>query len=581
MTVSLSPTNPALSNLSEHDQLRFCQFSVGQTLAPSHSTVISAIQHAFKLYPNSIAAHMVQPDGCLHPTHQITYETLRKRANLVSATLIARGVTPGESVCLFLSRGLDMLVAIVATLQVAASYVPQDARIAPHAQLLRVAAATAARVVLTTHEHASKLPSFPNAVKLAVSTAENEGRNLPPFTRPPRPVRPTDTCYIIFTSGTTGAPKGVQVTHANVVNVLLTDPMSLCMRNGARVSQILSIAFDMCAWEVLGCLSHGATLVIRGRNISDAIRHAQIVISTPTVLGTIDSSTMHHVETVAVAGEPCPRALADEWSTFCTFYNSCGPTEVTIINTAKKHTVHESRLTIGKPTPNNTVYVLDRETRKPCRIGDVGEMWAGGKCVSKGYLNNVDLTNERFVPDPFVGGEDPRMYRTGDLGRWTHDGELEHYGRVDDQVKVKGFRVELDGVSSIVENTVGVKKAVVLKWKDSLVAFVTPANISAETVIGTVRAHVPYYCVPSKVVCMEELPRTGNGKVDKRALLSGLKCVTDADERSVTKHVVNMATNVKAQKPVSLSPIMQRALRAIVDITAFVRYFIAVVRNLR
>lgn len=521
MTRSVSPQSPALASLPLAHQKLFCRFSQGVSTPPSNPTITAAINHSIKHHPNVIAAQALLADGSLHPIDYISYATLGRRSDNVAAALLAHGVTSGQSVCLFLSRSIDMIVAIVAILRIGANYVPQDARIAPHDQLTRVASATKARVVLTTDAHIQNLPTFKHAQVLTVRSAEEQARQLPPFKSHELAVSPSATCYIIFTSGTTGLPKGVQVTQGNVANVLLTDPMSLNMRPGTRVSQILSIAFDMCAWEVLGSLSHASTLIIRHRNISHAVKQAQVVISTPSVLATIDSSQMHHVQTVAVAGEPCPRALADEWSQFCTFYNSCGPTEVTIINTAKKCSVSDARLTIGKPTPNNTVYVLDPRTRKPCKIGQVGEMWAGGDCVSKGYLDNEQLTRERFVRDPFVGGS-ARMYRTGDLGRWTSDGELEHFGRVDEQVKVKGFRVELDGVSSIIESSPDVKKAVVLKVNDSLIAFVTPSHIICQQVIHTVKDRLPYYCVPSQILCMNEFPRTGNGKVDKRALLRGL-----------------------------------------------------------
>lgn len=290
------------------------------------------------------------------------------------------------------------------------------------------------------------------------------------------------------------------------------------MAPGVRVAQILSIAFDMGAWEILGCLSHGATLVIRHRSIADAVKHVDVVISTPTVLGTLDAMQMTHVKTVAVAGEPCPRALAATWGKFATFYNSCGPTETTIVNTAKLFDPTASVLTIGKPTPNNTVYVLDPETLEPCKIGGVGEMWAGGHCVSAGYLNKPELTAERYLPDPFINSVGCFMYRTGDLGRWDANGELEHFGRVDDQVKVKGFRVELDGVSAVAETAAGVEKAVVLKIGTELIAFVTPEHVKAEGVKAAVAEKLPYYCVPSRVLRLGVLPKTGNGKVDKRAL---------------------------------------------------------------
>ncbi|PXF44794.1 Nonribosomal peptide synthetase 5 [Gracilariopsis chorda] len=579
MSLSICSQSPALASLPPAHRKLFCQFSQGVATTPSHPTITAAIDYSISHHPNLIAAHTLLADGSLHPTDHISYATLGRRSENVAAALQAHGVTPGESVCLFLSRGIDMIVSIVAILRIGANYVPQDARIAPHDQLTRVASATKARIVLTSDAHIQNLPTFTQAQVLTVRSAEQQARHLPPFKNPKLPVQPSATCYIIFTSGTTGLPKGVQVTHGNVANVLLTDPMSLNMRPGVRVSQILSIAFDMCAWEVLGSLSHASTLIIRHRNISHAVQQAQVVISTPSVLGTIDSSRMHHVKTVAVAGEPCPRALADEWSQFCTFYNSCGPTEVTIINTAKKCSVSDARFTIGKPTPNNTVYVLDPRTRQPCKIGQVGEMWAGGDCVSKGYLDNEQLTRERFVHDPFVGGP-ARMYRTGDLGRWTTDGELEHFGRVDEQVKVKGFRVELDGVSSIIESNPQVKKAVVLKVNDALVAFVTPSHIIPQQVMHTVKDRLPYYCVPSQILCMDKFPRTGNGKVDKRALLRGLAHSHPAVPAKIEKGTKNLMGTADLMNNPRSTWIVQAIVQNFFVISKLVRNLLALARDI-
>lgn len=171
---------------------------------------------------------------------------------------------------------------------------------------------------------------------------------------------------------------------------------------------------------------------------------------------------------------PCSQVLADRWAGHCTFYNGCGPTETTIVNTLHRH-VPGTLLTIGKPTPNNTVYVLDEHGRA-CELGETGEMWAGGVGVTSGYLNNTAMTQARYRPDPFMGG-DAMMFRTRDLGRWTADGQLEHLGRVDDQVKVRGFRVELDAVSTALEAGDGCMRAVTLKLDSrTLVAFVSPAN---------------------------------------------------------------------------------------------------------
>ncbi|CDF39046.1 unnamed protein product [Chondrus crispus] len=484
----IHPSHPALQALSPSDRHLFCKYASGPRQSPAFPTVLAAFEQMVITHPHAVSATEVLENGELNGYANITYAQLDAQANKLASLMHARGVSNGDAVCLFLKRSVQMIVGIIASLKVGACYVPQHVGLTPDTQLLNVADATSAKVVLTMDELQEKLPEFPPHVSVipigsvmrdaTLSTAE------PPLSRP---VRPSDRCYIIFTSGTTGAPKGVQVTHANVANVLLTSPMDLGMAPGVRVGQILSIAFDMGAWEILGCLSHGATL-------------------------------MTHVKTVAVAGEPCPRGLAATWGKFATFYNSCGPTETTIVNTAKRFDPESIVLTIGKPTPNNTVYVLDPDTLEPCNIGEVGEMWAGGECVSAGYLNKSGLTAERYLVDPFINSVNSFMYKTGDLGRWDANGELEHYGRVDDQVKVKGFRVELDGVSAMAETAYGVEKAVVLKIGTELVAFVTPECAKTEAVKEAVGIKLPYYCVPSRVVRLGALPKTGNGKVDKRAL---------------------------------------------------------------
>ncbi|MGP3982405.1 amino acid adenylation domain-containing protein [Streptomyces sp. KR80] len=507
-------STPLLDHLSDRDRRLFQRFGQG----PSEPVPYSCIHHAFErhaaAHPHAIAAE--------HLGTTITYGELDRQANRLAGRLAALGVRPGDRVALFVRRSIPMLVGLLATLKAGAAYVPQQLGVAPEAQLRHVIRTASTRVILTLSGAMDLVPVPDGHVRVAIDRVMAEPlRQLPHdhgVFEPDRPIGRDDGCYVLFTSGTTGQPNGVTVTHRNICNILLTEPGGLGIRPGWRVGQILNIAFDMAAWEILGCLAHGATLVIRDKDIAETVQHVDVVIATPTVLSSVDPDRCRQVKIAAVAGEPCPRQLADRWARFCTFYNSCGPTETTIVNTMQRHDPAAPRLTIGRPTPNNTVYVLDEQLR-PCAIGETGEMWAGGDCVSAGYLGNPALNAERYAPDPFLGGG-RTMFRTRDLGRWTDDGELEHLGRTDDQVKIRGFRVELDSVSAVLESVPGCARAVTLKLDDTgLVSFVSPGHIDPEAAQQAVAAALPYYCTPSAVHSLPALPETCRGKIDKAALL--------------------------------------------------------------
>ncbi|GAB2613286.1 hypothetical protein GCM10027168_52520 [Streptomyces capparidis] len=498
-----------LRHLPERDRRLFQLFGRG----PARVVPYDCVHHAFERHaaarPLAVAAE--------HGGAAITYGELNRRADRLAAHLAGLGVGPGDNVALFAKRSIPLLVGILGILKAGAAYVPQDVGVAPAAQLAHIVRACSARVVLTLSATLDRVPVPEGGVRLAIEELTEEPGPRPAAPVPPRAPRPGDGCYVLFTSGTTGRPNGVTVTHRNVCNILLTEPGSLGMRPGWRVAQILNIAFDMAAWEILGALAHGATLVIREDDIAAAVARADVVIATPTVLGSLPARECSGVRVAAVAGEPCPRALADEWAAFCSFHNGCGPTETTIVNTLHRHDPG-GPLTIGRPTPNNTVYVLDERLR-PVPMGETGEMWAGGDGVSAGYLGDEELTGQRYLPDPFLGGG-RLMFRTRDLGRWTPDGELEHLGRTDDQVKVRGFRVELDSVSAVLESVPGCTRAVTLKLDSrTLVSFVTGAGVEPGAARQAVAAALPYYCVPEAVHVVGALPLTSRGKVDKAALL--------------------------------------------------------------
>lgn len=461
------------------------------------------IHHAIEEYV------FMQPDvtAILHEGKSITYKELNTKADDLAYELVAQGVRPGDNVGLFLSRSIDLVVGILACLKVGAAYVPQDARIVPKSQLEFIKSQAQIDIILTLKRFENNLPK---SKKIFIDKAQN-------FEHPfPRNFNVTETCFILFTSGTTGKPNGVKVTHKNLINILKTSPGNLGIQPGDIVSQILNISFDMSAWEILGCLSNGGTLLIRGKDIQAAVSKANIVISTPTILSSLNPKLCNELKKVAVAGEPCPEKVAINWSEKADFYNCCGPTETTIVNIMHHYKGEGHPISIGAPTPNNTVYILD-ENLHPLPIGEVGEMWAGGDCVTDGYVGNEKLTNERYRRDPFTGGI---MFRTRDLGRWNKNGELEHFGRTDDQVKIRGFRVELDSVSSALESVPGVKRATTLKLNDrDLVGFVACDHFDLSKTLSVLKKKLQYYSIPAIILPMNKLPMTDRGKIDKKTLI--------------------------------------------------------------
>jgi len=485
-------------------------FGCGPVAEPEFSLIHRAIEARAATHPQHVAARF---QGQI-----LTYGELNRQANRLASLLSSHGVAPGDHVALFVERSIPMLVGMLATLKVGAAYIPQHVGITPATQLSHIMSVASTQVVLTlstlahgipltTGQHCIHLDTFIDTPGLAADDV-NVGADIS---------SPDALCFVLFTSGTTGQPNGVRVTQRNVCNILLTGPGNLGMGPGMNVGQILNIAFDMAAWEILGCLAHGATLLIRGKDIAETAEQCDVLIATPSILATLDPERCSQVKVVALAGEPCPQPLADRWASFCDFYNACGPTETTIVNTMQ-HYRGTGPLTIGKPTPNNTVYVLD-ETGQLCAPGEQGEMWAGGDCVTAGYLGNPALTAERYRLDPFLG-QGRMMFRTRDLGRWTADGELEHLGRVDDQVKVRGFRVELDSVSAALESAPGCERAVTLKFDNRhLVAFVFPASTDTDVARRRCEERLAYYCVPSMILPVDDIPLTSRGKVDKRLLL--------------------------------------------------------------
>ncbi|KAK6225436.1 AMP-binding enzyme [Colletotrichum tabaci] len=495
-------------------------FAQGPRIKSRYPTVTAAFYHHAETQPHVTAAR----DLSAQQIREITYGDLAARANQLSRKLTGLGIKPGDRVPLVVKRGIDMLVGIVAVLSCGAQYVPLDGGVVPDSTLRFVLEQAGGKHVLclksTKHRFETLGCSCETLVideDLGESEETSQARVYHDL------AKPEHGCYVIYTSGTTGTPKGVDVTHKNVTNLVCLSPGDLGISTGTRVSQVLNISFDMAAWEILGCICNGGTLVLRGIQ-------AQVLICTPSILAKYDPREYSNIKVAATAGEPSSQRLADLWATHATYYNCCGPTETTIVNTMHLHQPGET-LTIGKPTPNNTVYVLDSDG-KALGFGEPGVMWAGGHGISRGYVSLPEKTAERYKLDPFTK-DGSMMYNTGDLGRWRQDGSIDILGRVDDQIKIKGFRVELDGVTASINTCPAVSKAATLFIHNEIHGFVTPRDCDLDTIQVHVRARQPYYAIPTKFHFLDALPLTSNGKVDKRAL-QDLVTVTENDKKEET-----------------------------------------------
>ncbi|KAL0940436.1 AMP-binding enzyme [Colletotrichum truncatum] len=487
-------------------------FTQGPLAKPQHPTVTAAFYHHAETQPDVTAAR----DLSAPQTKEITYGDLAHQANQLSRKLTTLGVKPGDRVPLVVKRGIDMLVGIIAILSCGAQYVPLDGGVVPDSTLRFVLQQASGKHVLCLKSTKARLETLGLASSILVIDEDRENIARDTQILPYQDLAETHHgCYVIYTSGTTGTPKGVDVTHKNVTNLVCLSPGNLGMSPGTRVGQVLNISFDMAAWEMLGCLCNGGTLILRGSKWEPCIREIQVLICTPSILAKYDPREYPSIRVAATAGEPSSQRLADLWATHAKYYNCCGPTETTIVNTMHLHQPGQT-LTIGKPTPNNTVYILD-DQGNATDVGEAGVMWAGGHGISRGYVSLPGKTAERYKLDPFAD-DGSMMYNTGDLGRWRQDGSIEILGRVDDQIKIKGFRVELDGVTTSLNTCPVVSRAAVLFIDNELHGFIAPRDCDLDTIQVHIRARQPYYAIPSKFHFVDSLPLTSNGKVDKRAL---------------------------------------------------------------
>ncbi|MEA2692360.1 MAG: hypothetical protein QOJ16_1747, partial [Acidobacteriota bacterium] len=480
---------------------------------------------------------------------RLTYGELDARAGRLARRLAELGVGPEVRVAICLPRSVHRIVAILAVLKAGGAYVPLDPTY-PAGRLAFMLEDCGAPVLVTAPATAGLLPARPG-----VTVVDGERESLPgvspgavllPAT-PEVAVDPESTAYVIYTSGSTGQPKGVAVPHRGPAAAALHGVGLLGARPGARFLQFSSFSFDSSVLEIFAALSGGAALhlgrrdsLLSGPDLAAQLREERITgtVLTPAVLPTLPlgEDRFPDLAFLMSGGDRCPVEEMERWSEDRRFLNAYGPTEASIFVAVKVLPPRaEAGLeppavsTIGRPLPGVRLHVVDREDpgARPVPIGVAGELWIGGPGLARGYLGLPEKTAASFVPDPFSGLPGERLYRSGDLARWLPGGELEILGRTDQQVKLRGFRIEPGEIETALAEHPAVAQAAVLLRRGPagprLVAWVVAREgrggegLAAE-LRAWLRERQPEPMVPAAFVPLAALPFTPNGKLDRAAL---------------------------------------------------------------
>ncbi|HVR99263.1 MAG TPA: amino acid adenylation domain-containing protein [Thermoanaerobaculia bacterium] len=521
--------------------------------APRNYPVAGALHEIFERQ----AASTPLASALIFGADEVSYGELNRRANRLAHRLL-QSAAPGRRIALCLDRSLEMVVGVLAVLKAGAAYVPVDPNY-PQERKAFLLQDSAASLLLTLERWLADLPPVECPVlcleegdESADESVENPGVSVPP----------ESPAYVIYTSGSTGRPKGVLVSHANVVRLFAATAGSFRFGPEDVWTLFHSYAFDFSVWELWGALLHGGRVVIVPHWVSRSpeafyslVRQAKVTVlnQTPSAFHQFlwaEEVTLTREGRAAVpdlslryvifGGEALDAASLAPWferhgDELPVLVNMYGITETTVHVTwcrLGRDSVSAAGSVIGRPIPDLEVYLLDGAA-KPVPFGVAGEVYVGGAGLASGYLDRPALTAERFVPHPLAPWMEPgaRLYRTGDLARFLDDGQLQYLGRIDDQVKVRGFRIELGEIQAALLAHAAVRDAVVVPRSEDgraaeLAAYLVLRSAASgeaeaaelEAVREHLKARLPEYMVPSRLVALPALPLTAHGKVDRRAL---------------------------------------------------------------
>ena len=471
----------------------------------------------------------------------LTYAELEQRANRLARFLVSEGVTTDTPVGLYFKRSLGFVVTALAVLKAGGAYVPLDSS-NPIDRILFVVRDSQIPIVLTGSRANLQLATSSDSFRVHliedIEMAEDTEKDVC------AEISPNDLAYIIYTSGSTGQPKGVEITHRGLANLVRWHQDAFSVTSADRASQVANLGFDATVWETWPYLAAGASLNLADDlTCKDAVALRDWLLANDITVSFVPTPIAERMLLLEWPSSTVLRALLTGGDKLhhspptglpFSVYNNYGPTESTVVATSGLVVPTPDRSiepSIGRPIDNTQIHILD-ESRNPVPPGTVGEIYIGGAGVARGYRNRPDLTVARFIPEPSGEIQGARLYRTGDLGCYLPNGEIAFRGRVDDQIKLRGYRIEPNEIVVTLNRHPSVDASVVTLCdgalgSQQLVAYVVITNGSRVT--GTelrefLRKHLPEYMIPSSFVNVDKLPVTANGKIDRRAL----SCATAA-----------------------------------------------------
>jgi tyrocidine synthetase-3 len=511
--------------LIEHEDYALLrEFNATDVTYESAKTVLDLFSEQVHRTPENIAA--------VFEDKKLNYSELDHISNQLSHLLIEKGVVSDSLVPICLDQSIEMIIGILGILKAGGAYVPIDPKY-PQNRINYVLEDTKPVVVLTSSNYQHLFNDI-----AAVNLDDTSIYEQWPASSANVSIPEESLAYVIYTSGTTGIPKGVMNQHDGIYNRLLWMRSYLNVTTADVILQKTTFCFDVSVWELLLPLITGSRMVfiIPEGNKDPAYlwnlictENISITHFVPSMLSaflsTFKAAESNSLRAVVASGEELKLAVVKDFKAIfpdVKLYNLYGPTEAAIDVTAVELSAYEARVTIGKPVANTQIYFVDNKNNIQA-TGVCGELLIGGVQVSRGYLNKSELTSQKFIDNPFDKNDKYKLYKTGDIGRWLSDGSIELLGRIDDQIKIRGFRVELGEIQNQLLNYPGISESIVLyqqsKGNHFLVGYyVSKFELSALELQNHLRKYLPDYMVPSAYLRLDVLPLTANGKVNKANL---------------------------------------------------------------